>query len=290
VYAVMVGSVGLVAWVLALVVLPAPLAARILLLVPLVVAPRLVVLLQARIGIWRRAAPMMLAAALPLLIAYSLPTGPMAGAFVLPWLGLALLGALGAALHALAQLPSIVRRGRLPDLGADAAMGFLGVGATFMLIDRLGLQVGYSPAIILLTATHFHFAGFGLLGLSSVLARSRAGLRAPVLGLIAGIPLTAVGFVLATDAINAVGALLVGLSGIGIGVALLSASASNRVRWVARIAGVALLIGMPMGIAWSLSILSGQSFLDLDTMIRTHGALNATAVVLGVASFRPAPP
>jgi hypothetical protein len=46
---------------------------------------------------------------------------------------------------------------------------------------------------------------------------------------------------------------------------------------------------MPMGIAWSRAILSGQTFLDLDTMIRTHGALNATAVLLGVSSYRARP-
>ncbi len=51
-------------------------------------------------------------------------------------------------------------------------------------------------------------------------------------------------------------------------------------------AGAALLIGMPIGIAWSVAILVGGAFLDLDTMIRTHGVLNASAVLLGVTSYR----
>jgi hypothetical protein len=50
---------------------------------------------------------------------------------------------------------------------------------------------------------------------------------------------------------------------------------------------LALLIGMPMGIAWSLAILTGQSFLDLETMVRTHGALNSLAVLLAVFAYRP---
>jgi hypothetical protein len=37
---------------------------------------------------------------------------------------------------------------------------------------------------------------------------------------------------------------------------------------------------MPMGIAWSVAIALGTSFLDLDRMVRTHGELNALAVVL----------
>ncbi len=41
-----------------------------------------------------------------------------------------------------------------------------------------------------------------------------------------------------------------------------------------------------MGIAWSFAILTGQPFLDLDTMIRTHGVLNALAVLIGVTAYR----
>jgi hypothetical protein len=35
----------------------------------------------------------------------------------------------------------------------------------------------------------------------------------------------------------------------------------------------------------TLSVTIGQPFLDLDTMIRTHGELNALAVLLGVAGY-----
>ena len=92
---------------------------------------------------------------------------------------------------------------------------------------------------------------------------------------------------LVSDAISAVGALFVGLSGIGVGLGLLTVSTPGPARWISKVAGGALLVGMPMGIAWSLAILVGRSFLDLDTMIRTHGVLNATAVLLGVAAYRP---
>ena len=81
-----------------------------------------------------------------------------------------------------------------------------------------------------------------------------------------------------------------GISGIGVGVALVFGGQWDLVGWASRPAGAALLVGMPMGIAWSLSVLFRLSFLDIDTMIRTHGALNATAVLLGVLSYRGAPP
>ena len=285
----MVLLAGMVVWVAALILLPAPLAARILLLAPLVIVPRLLILLPPRPWIGRLAGWPVLLAALPLLIAFSLPAGALAGALALPWLAVALTGALAAIVHGVPRLPSILRPGQLPDLGVDVALGFWAAAAAFAVIDRVGLETGFSPAIVLLTATHFHFAGLCLLALASLMAGSRTWLRASVIGLIVGIPITAAGFVLASDAVSAVGALLVGFSGIGVAVAMLVGPAPGGARVLPRLAGVALLIGMPMGIAWSLAILSGGSFLDLDTMIRTHGALNATAVLLGVASYNAGP-
>lgn len=278
--------VGLLIWAAALALLPAPLTARLLLLAPLVIVPRLLMLLPDRRWVARLAGWPALVAALPLLAAFALPSGTLAAAFVVPWLVFALGGALDAVLHGLARLPAILRPNRWADLGVDVALGFWAVGAVFTIIDRLGLETWFSPAIVLLTATHFHFAGFGLLGLASLLARSRPRLRASVAGLVMGIPLTALGFVLVSDAINAVGAVVVGLAGIGVGIGLLTVTTSATSRLAARAAGAALLVGMPMGIAWSLAILVGRTFLDLDTMIRTHGVLNATAVLLGVASYQ----
>ena len=277
---------GLLIWAAALALLPAPLAARILLLAPLVIVPRLLALLP-RTGVARLAGWPALVAALPLIASFALPPGPLAAVLAGPWLALAVIGVSAAVLHGLAQLPSILLPHRWADLGIDVALGFWAVGAIFTIVDRLGVETGFSPAIVLLTATHFHFAGFGLLGLVSLLARSRAWLRAPVAGLIVGIPLTALGFVLVSDAVSAVGAVFVGLSGIVAGIGLLTVAWSGPAQWASRLAGAALLVGMPMGIAWSLAILLGGAFLDLDTMIRTHGVLNATAVLLGAAAYRP---
>ena len=152
------------------------------------------------------------------------------------------------------------------------------------------METGFSPAIVLLTATHFHFAGFGLLGIASLVAVSRPWMSLSVVGLSAGVPLTALGFILASDQINAAGAVVVGVSGMVVAIGLLTSERPRPAQWLARAAGAALLIGMPMGIAWSLAILFGQSFVDLDTMIRTHGVLNAMAVLVAVISMsrRPA--
>ncbi len=277
---------GLVVWVAALALVPAPLAARILLLAPLVVVPRLVAFLPPRAWIGRLAGLPLFLAALPLVVAFALPTGPLAGALALPWLLCALVGVVAAVRHGLPNLPSILLPRRLPELGIDVALGFWSVGALFALLDRLGVDTGFSPAVVLLTATHFHFAGFGLLTVASLLAVDRRWLSASVAGLMVGIPITALGFALPSTTISAVGALVTGLSGIGVAVGLVTTRVHVASDWLVRLAGVALLVGMPMGIAWSIAIATGQAFLDLDTMVRTHGALNATAVLLVVLAGR----
>ncbi len=120
---------GPVVWCAALVLVPAPLAARILLLAPLVVVPRLVPLLPPRpwmngISRWE---PFI--AALPLVIAFSLSPGPLAAAFALPWLGFALIGTAAAIRHGLVHMPSILVARHVSDLGIDIALGFWAVGA-----------------------------------------------------------------------------------------------------------------------------------------------------------------
>jgi hypothetical protein len=277
---------GLLVWAGALVDLPAPLAPRIMLLAPLVIVPRLLLLLPQRHWVGSLGGWPALLAALPLVIGFGLRPCPVAAVFALPWLALALAGAVAAVRHGLDHLPSIVRPGQVPDLALDLALGLWAVAATFTFVDRLGIDTGFSPTIVLLTAAHFHFAGFGLLALASLLAPSRPWLRASLLGLMIGIPLTAVGFIVASDAVNALGALLVGLSGIGVAIAFLVSGSPGGTQWGWRLAGGALLIGMTLGITWSLAILSGHTLLDIDVMIRTHGALNATAVLLSVMSYK----
>ena len=283
----MIAVVGFGVWLASLFLLPAPLAARITLGAPLVLAPALLAIHPA--GMWARRAggPVALAAALPLLIAFALPAGPAGAAFALPWLVFCLTVACAAAWHGLVRLPGILDPRRGVELGAYLALAFLAAGAAFLLSDRLGFRpLNISTAIILLTATHFHFAGFGLMTVACLLGRRRPALRGPILGLAFGIPFTAVGFVLASDALNALGASVVGLSGLGVAAALLTTPDDGPHRWLQRAAGTAMSIGFPMGIAWAWSIWLGIGFIDLDLMVRTHGVLNASGVLIATFALR----
>ena len=99
------------------------------------------------------------------------------------------------------------------------------------------------------------------------------------------IPVTALGFVLPNAAVGALGASLVGCSGIGVALALLTAGGPPVTRAARRAAGIALLVGMPLGIGWSVAGLLGIGFIDLDAMVRTHGALNAFAIVAAAVTW-----
>jgi hypothetical protein len=278
--------VGLVAWLLALVLLPGPLAARITLGAPLVLVPHLLAVHPAGSWIRRLGGPVALLAGLPLIASFAMQAGPAAALLSLPWLALGLTGVGWAAWQGLRLLPGILDPRRAPELTAYVALAFLAAGAVFLVMDRLGLRpLGFSTAIILLTATHFHFAGFGLLSVACLLRTHRTVVRAALLGLAFGIPFTALAFILASSALNAIGASLVGVSGIVIAVALIRHD-TGAMGWMPRIAGAAMCIGFPMGIAWAWSAWLAIGFIDLDLMVRTHGALNAAGVLLAAFGLR----
>ncbi len=286
----MIGVTGLVLWAGCLLLLPAPLAARITLLAPLVVVPRLLLLVDGRGSVARLGGWPAIAAAVALAAAFGLPPGLPAGVAALPWLVLGVTAAGSAVVHGLRGLPGILDPRRPADLGIDVALGLLGAGSAFLFCDRLGFRpLDFDATTILLTGTHFHFAGFGLLVIASRLASRVPWLGPAVLGLVIGTPGTALGFVVRSDEIAAIGALVVAISGIAAAVALLTVAhrvvPAGPARWAHRLAGLALLVGMPLAIAWALGTVTGSTFLGIDTMIRTHGALNASAVVLAALAI-----
>lgn len=273
---------GLVLWGVALVAIPAPLAARLWLAVPFVLVPLLAPalarsgggsagLLSARP--WPAIGAGVLAAG-----ALAFPAGSFAaGASVVPWL-----------LLALGELASTIPGGhgwRSPGLlGRAGALGFLAVGAGSLLCERMGIgMLGFDATIVLLTAVHFSVAGFGLLGVAVLRAATGGRLgRIAVPGLLVGMPLTAVGWLVGTPLAAWPGTLVVAGSGLSVAVDLLAGSqagpARERVaRWVG---GIALGAGMVLAIGWSTALLLGIPYLDLTAMVRTHGALNLVGVLL----------
>src|SRR5262249_7945588 len=116
---------------------------------------------------WTIAARLQLPAALLLSAAFLVDRGLVAAALALPWLGVSGLLA-GVGLMKLRRS----RLGSLQDFSAVMACIYLSVGSAWAVLDRAGFRpLGFEPVIVLLTAIHFHYAGFVLPLLTGVAVR-----------------------------------------------------------------------------------------------------------------------
>jgi hypothetical protein len=106
--------------------------------------------------LWRYTSSIQLPAAITLSTAFAFPTGLLAGALSLPWM-------MATAIISLSGLVRVWLRGLRPlaELSVDAGTIYLAVGGLWALFSRLGVRpLDFDPVIILLTAIHFHHAGF----------------------------------------------------------------------------------------------------------------------------------
>jgi hypothetical protein len=232
----------------------------------------------------RRASILAFACAVPLIIALGLPRGLLAAGLVLPWL--AAVGGLG--IGAFWRLLDVVRsdrlRGEPATVGFAIAVGFLAAAAGWALVDRLGLKpYGFGTTIVLLTAVHFHVAGFVLTLAAVLVARARPGPLSigALVGLIVGTPVTALGF-FGLPTINWIGAMIVAISSIAVGLATIAMSggrgpAASR---LLRVAGATLLLTMPIAAAYATGTTFGIPFLDVPAMAAIHGGLNVVGFAI----------
>lgn len=227
-----------------------------------------------------------LPAALLVLASFLLPASPAAAALSAPWLLVALLFAAHGAGRLLAR-----GVGPIEELACDAALLHLPVGAAWLVASRAGASpLGFEEPIVLLTAIHFHYAAFG--ALLAVAGLGRATLPSPrseraftlaAAGLVAG-PMTLALGIAFSRALEAAAALLVAAGLVGALASALVATlprARNRRLPVALLATSLLAAVATMGMAatFALAPLAGASPLDLATMARVHGGLNALVVV-----------
>jgi hypothetical protein len=212
-----------------------------------------------------------------LIVAFLPPAGLAAGVLALPWLMVTGLIALAAVLRLLRD-PDRFRPGIRH--ATDAAVVFLAVGSTFALIDRLDVRPFDFPAtVILLTAVHFHFAGFVLPLVGALAYERRHGrlLELAIGAVVIGIPVTALGF-FGIPIANWIGAMLTAVGGFGIGIATLRVARTMARRSsvvLAAVAGASLSVSMPMAVIYTTGVLVGTTWLDLSTMAAIHGTLNA---------------
>lgn len=176
---------------------------------------------------------------------------------------------------------------RVPaEVSICAGLLFVPVGGFWLVVHRLGIQfLDFGDTIILLTAVHFHFAGYaapilaGLAGrrLSQIAVVSRIFKRIPT-GIIAGTPLVAAG-ISASPVLALVGTAMISLSLVLLAILvvgwILPSMESIPGRVLLLLSSVSCLPAMVLACAYAYSIVFHKLIIDIPQMAMTHGVANA---------------
>jgi hypothetical protein len=213
-----------------------------------------------------------------------LEPGPLAAVLVLPWL-------IATTIVGLIGLWRVRQPGlrEPPEISISAALVYLPIGAVWLFAYGFGIQpMGFGDTIVLLTAIHFHFAGFAAPLLTGLTGRHLAPktsllLTIAVVGVISGTPLVAAG-ITASPAIALLGAIVITVGLLALSIACLvyaiPSIRSTTVRVLLFISSLAVLPAMALACAYAYSIVFNQVIIDIPQMAMTHGIANAFGFAL----------
>ncbi len=265
---------------------------RLLLLAILVFAPLTLSLAANQNGnhpaLYRAAILIQPFAALPVLVSFYTRTGLTAGLLTTGW---SLVTAL-TALFGLARL--WLRRSLWPieELCVDAGLVYVTAGSGWMFLSRCGLNpMGFSDTIVLLTAVHFHYAGFAapiLTGLAGRrLAEVRPSLRkffwVAAAGVIAGPPMVATGITFSRT-VEMLSAFALALSLLILALLILFAivpALKNRIAQLLLIISAnSVIVTMIFACVYAAGRYEGMMTVTIPLMAQIHGSVNAFGFVL----------
>ena len=170
---------------------------------------------------------------------------------------------------------------------------FLLVGAAWLVASRLGLTpLGFQEPIVLLTAVHFHYAGFAApllarsarraLGGSQISSTRDVLLDIVAAGVLVGPALLAAGFVIGPR-VKLAAAILLATSETGLALSFLFAlrRISQRVaKFLIALAAASVAFAMILAALWAIGEYPLQQFVHLAEMARLHGTANAFGFTL----------
>ena len=211
-----------------------------------------------------------------------------AAAFVVPWIICCGFLSLGALVR--------IARGAFSRLGLTCtavAFLYISVGTAWLLASRLGLTpIGFQEPIVLLTAVHFHYAGFAapLLAQSNARALASRGTNQAVpaifkvvaAGILLGPAFLAAGFIIGPR-LKLVAAVLLVVSVISLALSFLPALrevTNTRAKRLIGVAAASALFLMALAGLWAVGDFPLQSFVHLNEMARFHGTANAFGFTL----------
>lgn len=215
--------------------------------------------------------------------------GPAATALALPWLAT-------LSLTALLGLRRLLRHRQWLSARAcvDVSLIYVLIGGAWAVLDRAAMRpLDFAPIIVLLTAVHFHYAGFVLPLVAGLAVRpSNPRLQGAVaVGVLSGIPIVAIGITATqlglSPLFECLAALWLALTASAVGVLHLRLSSDTRwsrsVRVLWGSAGATLLASMGFAALYgSRSLLPPAwiAWLDIPTMQAIHGSGNSLGFAL----------
>jgi hypothetical protein len=237
---------------------------------------------------WRTAVLLQPFAALSVAVSFYMRTGLKAGMLTIPWSLVTVL----IALFGLARLRR--RRSLTPieELCIDAGLAYVTVGGGWLFLSRCGLNpMGFSDSIVLLTATHFHYAGFAAPILTGFAGRKINKVRPSLkkffwvaaAGVIAGPPMVALGITY-SRAIEMFSAFALAASLLLLALLILFAivpALKDRVAQLLLIISAnAVIVTMIFACVYATGRYAGITTVTIPLMAQVHGLSNAFGFVL----------
>jgi YndJ-like protein len=182
------------------------------------------------------------------------------------------------------------RKPTLSSLMLDLAHADLALGAAWLVISRAGLRpMGFQEPIILLTAVHFHYSGFGTAIIAAATlqwfqkrSRQLRFLRLLLLCVVLLPFAVAAGFVF-SPVLRFAAAMALASCVTVLGVILLGVAPDLRnvhARLHLRLAACAMTAALALSGAYALSEYFGKGWITVPLMANTHGVLNSLGFVL----------
>ncbi len=177
-----------------------------------------------------------------------------------------------------------------------AGEGYLLVAGAWLVASQAGVQLlAFREPIVLLTAVHFHFAGFASAVLAGLVDEAFVGhkghrlLRTALLAVVLGPAILGLAFLLGPK-VKLFAALLisVGQFSLAAGMVRVGIGAKNvSGRWLLVTAGASVAAGMILAAVWAVGEYPLQAFVNIRQMAQFHGVLNAVGFVLcGLLGWR----
>ena len=244
----------------------------------------------ALFGLWAVGAPCAIASV-------RLPTGATAISLAGVWCLCTLaLGGFGVA-----RVVGRLRSGtlwHLPSLCMDAALLYIPVGGVWLLADRAAMELmGFPLLIVVLTAAHFHFAGFaapimaGLVGQS--LPRRTIVWKVAAVAAMAGPPVVAAGITI-SPLVEVIGSLFLAAGMTALAFLMIFPVGRHHggvARALLTLAGASIVGTMMMACLYAAGEFVGIQLIDIPIMVATHGVANVFGfTILGMVAFALAPP